>query len=109
MGLSLPAELVEMSFPFEETKIDDFVSIRLFSPKTHSEELIWHWDREDREIHVLRSGGWKYQEENLEERRLKNGEVFFIPRGVWHRVMKGKGDLIVKVTKSNPMPLEVNG
>jgi hypothetical protein len=28
---------------------------------------------------------------------MNEGETLFIPKGVYHRVIKGKGDLIVKI------------
>lgn len=86
-------------FPFQEVALGNNEFIRLFYANLDTSELIWHWDREDRDIQVLQAGGWKYEEEGLKVKALKDGEQFFIPQGKWHRVLKGGGDLIIKVVK----------
>lgn len=89
-------------FPFQEVPLGENVFIRLFVKDLPSDELIWHWDKEDRTIEVLQSGGWSYQERDKKSRKLKNRETFSIHTGVWHRILKGSGDLIIKVTKHVP-------
>lgn len=84
-------------FPFEQYKVERNVYIRLFSPDVEDEELIWHWDKEDRAVLVLQSGGWAYEQKGLPHRILRDEEGIFIPKGIWHRVIKGDDDLIVKV------------
>ena len=39
-------------FPFKETKLSNML-IREFSKDVDSAELVWHQDREDREIVIL--------------------------------------------------------
>lgn len=85
-------------FPFIETSKDG-VLMREFKEGTDSEELIWHRDREDREVRVLNSNGWKLQLDNQLPVYLEEGKTYFIEKFLFHRVIKGKGDLVVEITK----------
>jgi hypothetical protein len=61
---------------------------------------MWHRDREDRIIESIGETDWQVQLDNELPKVIK-GEVF-IPMGVYHRVIKGTGDLKIKLTK-NPI------
>ena len=82
--------------PFEE-KIDENYKIRKFDRNVESEELKWHFDDSDREVTILESNGWKFQMDNEIPKLLKEGQKIFIPKGVYHRVIKGNGDLKIKI------------
>ena len=86
-----------MTLPFQETKIGDNTFIREFSQDTDSGEFMWHRDREDRIIESLNGTDWMVQIDNELPKKIE-GE-FFIPMGVYHRLIKGTGDLKVKVIK----------
>lgn len=86
-----------MSLPFVETKISENEFIRVFSRDTDVGEFYWHRDREDRRVVSTKPTDWKVQLDNELPKSL-NEEVF-IPMGLWHRVIKGTGDLEVKVIK----------
>lgn len=73
--------------------------MREFKEGTDGEELIWHRDREDREVRVLNSNGWKLQLDNQLPVYLEEGKTYFIEKFLFHRVIKGKGDLVVEITK----------
>jgi len=88
-----------MSLPFLEKQVDKNVYLRKFLNETEDEEYIWHRDQEDRIIEVLSSDGWKFQQENELPILLEEGITIYIPKLSWHRVIKGKGDLVVKVNK----------
>ena len=85
-------------FPFTEANKDG-VLIREFKESTDSEELIWHRDREDREVRVLSSNGWRLQLDNQLPVYLEEGKIYFIEKFLFLRVIKGKGDLVVEITK----------
>jgi hypothetical protein len=83
--------------PFDEVKEGD-KKIRVFSESVETDELKWHRDREDRLIEVLDGEGWSIQLDNKIPVKMKKGDEFIIPEGVYHRIIKGKGDLKVSVT-----------
>ena len=85
-----------MNFPFKE-HIQDGYHIRTFSQKVDNEELMWHRDKEDRLVESLGDTNWMIQLDDKLPQPLT--EKVFIPKEVYHRVIKGKGDLTVKVKK----------
>jgi len=86
--------------PFKEEVISDKVFIREFKEDTDSGEFMWHRDREDRIIESIDETDWQIQLDD-ELPKVIQGEVF-IPMGVYHRVIKGTGDLKIKLQK-NPI------
>jgi hypothetical protein len=86
--------------PFQEIKEDDNISIRIFNNETKPEFFVWHRDREDRIIESIGETDWMIQLDD-ELPKIIEGEVF-IPMGVYHRVIKGTGDLKIKLIK-NPI------
>lgn len=82
--------------PFQQ-KGKGNIKIRTFDSNIDEFELKWHRDREDREVTIIESNGWKYQEDNKLPVNLKEGDVIFIPKETYHRVIKGNGDLKIKV------------
>jgi hypothetical protein len=86
--------------PFKETKISDNTFIREFNQDTDSGEFMWHRDHEDRIIESIDETDWMIQIDNELPKQIK-GEVF-IPMGVYHRLLKGNGDLKIKLIK-NPI------
>ena len=83
--------------PFKEQIVSDNVFIREFRQDTDSGEFMWHRDREDRIIESIDETDWKIQLDD-ELPKIIEGEVF-IPMGVYHRVIKGTGDLKIKLQK----------
>ena len=88
-----------MNFPFEEKLIRGTTFLREFKENVDSSELIWHLDREDRRIVVLESKGWKLQMDNELPKELVTGDTHFIPKMTYHRVIKGSGNLKIRLTK----------
>ena len=88
-----------MDFPFEEEKIDQYNFIRTFPADVDEMELIWHTDREDRIVNVIEGNGWKFQFDEQLPFEMIDGIDIVIPKGVIHRVIKGKGPLKIKVFK----------
>jgi len=86
-----------MELPFKEEIVSDNVFIREFKQDTDSGEFMWHRDREDRIIESIDETDWKIQLDD-ELPKIIEGEVF-IPMGVYHRVIKGTGDLKIKLQK----------
>ena len=84
--------------PYEEEKKEDYY-IRKFSRNIDEYELKWHKDEEDRTIIPIEENDWRFQMENCLPTPI-NQEIK-IPKGEWHRVIKGTTDLIVKIIKHN--------
>jgi hypothetical protein len=78
----------------EETHI-----IRTFKENVDVGELHWHRDREDRWVESLEETDWGIQFDNELPKKIQ-GRVY-IPRGTWHRAIKGSGNLCVKIFFQN--------
>jgi hypothetical protein len=85
------------STPYQET-ITENKSVRVFTESVDDGELKWHRDRETRLVKVLDSNDWKIQLDNELPITLEIGKSYLIPEGVFHRVIKGKGNLKVSIT-----------
>ena len=95
---NLSGVLVIIIIPFQENKLSDNTFIREFSQMTDSGEFMWHRDFESRIIEPLEETDWLIQLDNELPKKIE-GEVF-IPMGVYHRVIKGTGDLKIKLIKN---------
>ena len=86
----------EEDLPFDE-KIEEGYRERTFNESLDEMDLKWHWDEQDRLVSPTHKTDWMFQFDNELPIRLKEGEEIFIPKGRYHRVIKGTGDLKVKV------------
>jgi hypothetical protein len=82
--------------PYKDVLIDEAV-IREFDESIDPVELMWHRDNEDRVVSPVNKTDWKFQLENQLPIEIK-GEIF-IPRGVWHRIIKGTGSVKIKIVE----------
>ncbi len=87
-----------VNFPFRQEKKEGYL-LREFKQSVDSEELIWHRDKKDRIVEVIQSQDWMIQLDNELPIRLEEGKKYFIPKEVYHRVHKGDGDLVVKISE----------
>lgn len=85
-----------MDFPFEQENIEGKI-IRTFLPNTEVEELKWHQDLKDRKVTVVEDGGWSFQMDNGLPIKLSDAKQIYIPKLVWHRVIRGEGKLVVEI------------
>lgn len=85
-----------MDFPFNE-HIDGEYNIREFKSDVNDSELVWHRDREDRIVECVGETDWMFQFDNELPQKLE-GKIF-IPKNTYHRIIKGSGDLTVRVKK----------
>ena len=83
--------------PFKQTRLDENTVLRVFSESVDTSELVWHRDHNDRLVEVVEGEGWKIQLENDIPREMTAGSRFFVPAGEYHRVIKGRGDLRVRI------------
>ena len=86
-----------MSLPFEEEHIKENEFIRVFKQETDSVDFMWHRDKEDRIISPIGETNWRIQLDN-ELPKVIEKEIY-IPKGVYHRLIKGNDDLKIKLIK----------
>ena len=87
--------ILSMARPYTEEKKDGYL-IREFSQDTPSFEFVWHRDKEDRYVQAMHDNDWSFQLDNDIPRKLLKDKLF-IPKQTYHRLIKGKGDLVVKI------------
>lgn len=83
---------------YHDFKIDDSTIIRSFDESVDPIELKWHRDDEDRMIRSINNTDWQIQLENKLPENLNN--PIFIERGQWHRLIKGTGEITIKIVKN---------
>lgn len=86
--------------PFHEFLSDGF-NIRTFSSTLSENELKWHFDEQDRIVVCENDTDWMFQLDNELPMKIEKNTPIFIPEGEYHRIIKGTGDLVVKVKKLN--------
>jgi hypothetical protein len=77
--------------PYIDLEVNDKYIIREFSENINPIELMWHRDDEDRTIEIIGDTNWSIQLDNQLPSSLN--ERIFIPRHMWHRVIKGTNNL----------------
>lgn len=85
-----------MENPYTQN-IENEIIQRTFDETIDEMELVWHRDKKDRMVKVIQSEGWKFQMDNELPIELKRGTELFIPKEVYHRVIKGNGELKIEI------------
>ena len=91
--------VVDSGNPYNEISKGNNTYIREFSTDTDSSELIWHRDKEDREVTILEGNGWKFQRDNELPFILKRGDTIYIKKNEYHRIIKGDTNLKISLLK----------
>jgi hypothetical protein len=86
-----------MELPFTQQQISKNTFIRHFSQGVDSEELTWHRDRESRIIESIEPTDWQIQLDNELPKKIE-GQIL-IPEGQYHRLIRGTGNLQIKLIK----------
>ena len=86
--------------PYSEVKEDDYI-IREFSSDVDESELVWHRDKKTRKVTVIQGEGWKIQMDNSLPEELEKGNSYYIPKMEYHRIIKGKGNLLIQIQENN--------
>ena len=91
-------------FPFKEEFLEDnknYILVkREFEKNISSEELIWHRDREDRDIVLKEGSGWYIQYDNSLPILMEKEINYSIPKETWHRIInKNNTKLVIEVKK----------
>ena len=87
-----------MKRPYSEIRSQNNLR-RVFKPNVDNSELVWHRDKEDRIVESSGHTDWMVQLDN--QLPIPLTETVLIPKEVYHRVIKGTGDLTVKIKKLN--------
>ena len=82
--------------PFSQTEKNG-KKIRIFKENISLEELMWHFDDEDRIISHLNKTNWKLQMDNCLPLNLEKGKTYYISEGRYHRLIKGFGELNLEI------------
>ena len=85
-----------MNLPFKQKKKGALL-IREFSEDVSTQELVWHRDRSDRAIRIVKGEGWQLQIENQLPFPLVPGKIYYIPKETYHRVIKGHSKLVIEI------------
>ena len=86
--------------PYTEEKNNNVIK-RTFSNSVNESELVWHRDKSDRVVKLLSETDWMIQFDNELPRKMSINEAITIPKNVYHRVIKGSGDLMVEITETD--------
>ncbi len=85
--------------PYTEFELGNGDRLRVFKPEVEDEELVWHRDEQNRKVMVMESGGWKLQMDNEEPITLVKDKTYDIPKMVYHRIIKGEYELVLRIKK----------
>jgi len=90
-------EMKSKTKPYKDLEVTNEHIIREFDENIDPIELKWHRDNENRIVEIVGETDWKIQLENQLPTSIN--ESIFIPKGQWHRVIKGNGTLTLKINK----------
>jgi len=93
-----------MTNPYTDKEIiqegtNDTYVLRTFNANVSEDELIWHRDHNNRKIQVLSGESWKLQLDDELPKNIEVGKEYYIPKGNYHRLLKGKGNLVIRFRK----------
>lgn len=89
---------MDIGKPYTDIEITDEYIIREFDENIDPVELLWHRDDENRLVEIIGNTDWQLQLEDQLPTSLNT--PIFISRHTWHRVIKGTGELRLKIYKS---------
>jgi hypothetical protein len=70
--------------------------VRVFGEDIDPIELKWHRDREDRLVESVEPTDWMIQLDNQLPEKIERVKI---PAGEWHRVIKGTGELKIRILR----------
>ena len=83
--------------PYTDIEVTDKYIIREFNENIDPIELLWHRDDEERIVEIIGKTDWKIQLD--EELPNSLNKPILIPKHHWHRLIKGNGNLRLKIHK----------
>jgi len=86
--------------PYDDKYIEDKI-IRTFEYFVHEDELIWHRDKKNRLVRVIKGSGWQFQYDNELPKSLDVGDSLYIEKDTYHRLIKGDGTLVLEIKEND--------
>jgi quercetin dioxygenase-like cupin family protein len=83
--------------PYQEVINNKNSRLREFKVNVDDDELKWHRDEKDRYVTILEGENWQFQRDNELPLALQKGDIIFISRETYHRVIKGTTDLLISL------------
>lgn len=83
--------------PYQEVINNNNSRSREFKIDIDSNELTWHKDEKDRYVTILEGEGWQFQIDNELPLILQTGDIIFIPKETYHRIIKGSSNLLINI------------
>lgn len=72
-------------------------TLRIFDSTFDANDFYWHKDKKDRLITAVSGEDWELQIDNQLPIKLEIDKVYPVKKETWHRIIKGTGDLILKI------------
>jgi hypothetical protein len=110
LGAATKEEIEEMKAktkPYKDLEVTNEYIIREFDENIDPIELKWHRDNENRVVEIVGKTDWKLQLEN--QLPVSINQPISIPKGEWHRVIKGNGKLTLKIIKEESTQYNIEG
>ena len=86
--------------PYQEVINKDNSRLREFKIDTDNHELVWHKDEKDRYVTILEGEEWQFQKDNELPLILQKGDIIFIPKETYHRIIKGSSNLLISIIEN---------
>jgi len=83
--------------PYTQRRLSNGSVLREFREDTNPEDLVWHQDRLERSVTVIKCKGWHLQLENGLPFPMNEGYTYTIPARSWHRIVRGTGSLVLSI------------
>ena len=100
-GENTEKELIEQiedqTKPFTEEVYSKNVILRHFDPSAPDHLYKWHADDEHRYIEAINENDWLFQFDNELPQSIEPGKIIHIPKGLIHRLIKGKSELSISI------------
>ena len=92
-----------MKKEYRDLQLSEHVKYRRILNEGVADECTWHRDERDRVIQIVEGIGWKIQFDGQLPVTLKQGDSIRVMAQEWHRVLPGRGDLLL-VIKEEAVP-----
>ena len=83
--------------PYLDKSLAKGIIRRVFNEAVDVDELVWHQDHNTRKVTVIEGQGWQLQIDNSLPKTLSKGDTVVIEAEQYHRIIKGTGQLVVKI------------